>query len=325
MPGHGLQRLRFACLVAAGAALLPAPRGHAEDGVKRVMPATGTDSASLARRVQSLEERLDSLWSLRQGPAILSVDTLDRISTRLLGAEARLAAMEQGASGPTQALQVTASLLMLSSSDLPALVAGARRGSSAQLSQLRYLSILVKLTPWPDHLRPKALVMGDALTMVLKALSRGEAGEAEHLARRAESTRQQLAMAALAWSVAARAGQGGHAHMDHAPRHGGLLGMKGDLHIEVAAAAGPAGGGSFSVFLSDAFRTPLRTDGVSGDVILWPDSERAVTLPLSAKGERLDADGPAGPGSEPLDVRVRLDGPSGRVEMDFQFPAARVP
>ena len=302
------------------AVLVPASHALAEDGITSVKRSTGTDAASVARRVQALEERIDSLWSLRQGPDILSVDTLDRVSTRLLGAEARLAAMEQGASGPTQALQVSTSLLLLSSSDLPALVQGARRGSSAELSQLRYLAVLVKLTPWPDPLKPKAVAMGDALTTVLKAISRGEAGEAERLARSAEATRQQLAMSALAWTASAKAGQSGHGHMDHSPRHGGLLGMRGDLHIEVVASA-QAGGGAFSVFLSDAFRAPLRTDGVSGDVVLWPDSPRAVTLPLSARGERLDASGPAGPGTEPLDLRVRLDGtPSGKVEMDFQVP-----
>lgn len=41
-------------------------------------------------------------------------------------------------------------------------------------------------------------------------------------------------------------------HADHGARHGGVLGMVGDLHLEVVRR-----GGDVEVYLSDAYRRPL--------------------------------------------------------------------
>ena len=56
-------------------------------------------------------------------------------------------------------------------------------------------------------------------------------------------------------------------------------------------------------------------------VVLWPDDDRQVIIPLSPVGEKLSGKGGVGPGTEPVDLRVRLDGISqGHVEMDFSVP-----
>ena len=46
------------------------------------------------------------------------------------------------------------------------------------------------------------------------------------------------------------------AHTDHAPRHGGVLGMVGDVHMEIVRRDG-----AIHVYLSDAHRRPLRAEG----------------------------------------------------------------
>lgn len=64
-------------------------------------------------------------------------------------------------------------------------------------------------------------------------------------------------------------------HMDHGARHGGVLGMVGDHHIEVARDAGRV-----HVYVSDAYRRPVEPRGGrlqfegGGDVPLTPDGVR---------------------------------------------------
>ena len=94
--------MRAPVLLSLALVLSGVAAARAEDGVVKVARPAGNDSAAVARRVQALEERLDSMWSLRQGPGVLNVDTMDRLSTRLLGVEARLASLEQAA-GSNQA------------------------------------------------------------------------------------------------------------------------------------------------------------------------------------------------------------------------------
>lgn len=67
------------------------------------------------------------------------------------------------------------------------------------------------------------------------------------------------------------------AHSDHAARHGGVLGMVGDVHLEVVRRAG-----SIEVYPSDAYRRPLQAAG--GEVV-FADGRRA---PLTWTGTRLE-------------------------------------
>ena len=96
--------------------------------------------------------------------------------------------------------------------------------------------------------------------------------------------------------------------------------MRGDLHIE-AVLRGSGGAWTYDVYLSDATRTPIWPDAVKGDILLWPDEDRQLIIPLSAVGEKLSGKGGLGPGKDAVDLRIRLDGTSqGHVEMDFSVP-----
>ena len=66
------------------------------------------------------------------------------------------------------------------------------------------------------------------------------------------------------------------AHGDHAPRHGGVLGMVGDLHVEVVRRSGV-----IEVHPSDAYRRPLIA--VGGRLEL----PGGATVPLVWQSDRL--------------------------------------
>ena len=96
--------------------------------------------------------------------------------------------------------------------------------------------------------------------------------------------------------------------------------MRGDLHIE-AVLNGAGASWTFDVYLSDATRTPIWPDAFKGDVVLWPDDARELIVPLAMAGDHLTGHAKAGPGAEPVDLRIRLDGSAqGHIEMDFQIP-----
>ncbi len=73
-------------------------------------------------------------------------------------------------------------------------------------------------------------------------------------------------------------GHGGAAHADHAPHHGGVLGMVGDVHLEVVRRDGV-----IEVYLSDAYRRPLPARG--GRLVF----EDGPTVPLVRNGRYLTA------------------------------------
>ncbi len=85
----------------------------------------------------------------------------------------------------------------------------------------------------------------------------------------------------------------GAAHSDHAPRHGGQLGMVGDHHLEVVRR-----GDTIEVFVSDAWRRPLTARG--GRLRF----DRAATRPLRAAGDHLI--GPDIAGSREVEAQVTL-------------------
>jgi hypothetical protein len=60
------------------------------------------------------------------------------------------------------------------------------------------------------------------------------------------------------------------AHSDHGARHGGVLGMVGDLHLEVVRR-----GGRIEVYTSDAYRRPL--EAIGGDIAFGDGSAAPLT------------------------------------------------
>src|SRR5688572_3188396 len=101
---------------------------------------------------------------------------------------------------------------------------------------------------------------------------------------------------------------------DHSPRHGGVVGMSGILHLEALAQAD----GTVRVYLTDFHREPRTLDDVTGRVTLeLPAGDRE--LALRAVGEALEAKG------EPItDVEVQahveLTVAGEALEMDFVLP-----
>ena len=103
---------------------------------------------------------------------------------------------------------------------------------------------------------------------------------------------------------------GGHVHrrphMDHAPHHGGQLGMSGDRHVEIVRRAD-----RIEVFVSDAQRRPL---AIAGGRLTF---DGAAAVPLVIAGDRLVGDDTGS--SRDVEVHAELtDGTS--VRIDFVLP-----
>lgn len=103
---------------------------------------------------------------------------------------------------------------------------------------------------------------------------------------------------------------------DHAPRHGGVVGMSGTRHVEAVLSAN-----AIRVYLSDLHRVPLSLGGVSGTATFRdaasPQTPR--TVKLARRGDALEAplpklDGPT------VDVRVELATSAGPVLIEFTLP-----
>ena len=312
--------MRVAVLAAALGLLSTVAQAQSDSGVVARPAPTGEDPAAVAARVKALEERLESLWSLRQGPEIMHVDTVDRLATRLLALEQRMADVEVATGvrearghGHDGSFQVAVAALLLERADF-----------GAEPAELLGLRRMVEATAWPEGLRAKA----DQLRAQWKVHDQSRAGgEAATEARERAAlsrVRDELVLVASNW-VASMAMQGGHdhskaggAHADHSPHHGGQGGMKGDTHVELVS----EGGGAWRAFLTDQFRQPLPVTGFSGSVMIFPDAQDERTLELQADGDAsLKATGPAA-GRVPVDARVNITPPSGEpFFIDFQYAA----
>jgi len=310
--------VRVAGLATALAFVATLASAQTDSGVVARQAPTGEDPAAVAARVQALEERLESMWSLRQGPEVMSLDTVDRLATRLLALEQRMADVEAATGirearghGHDGSFQVAVAALMLERADFAA--------APADLLGLRRL---IEATSWPEGLRAKA----DQLLAQWKVHDQSRAGgDAESAGRERaalESVRNELVLVASNW-VASMAMPGGHdhsmaggAHADHSPHHGGQVGMKGDTHVELVS----EGGGSWRVFLSDKFRQPVPVTGFAGTVVIFPDAQDERTLELQAEGDASMKATGAQAGRAPVDARVNITPPSGEpFFIDFQY------
>jgi hypothetical protein len=108
---------------------------------------------------------------------------------------------------------------------------------------------------------------------------------------------------------------------DHAPRHGGVVGMAGTRHVEVVL-----GRDSVRVYLSDLHRTPLSLDRAAGTVTLRdaaaPETPR--TVKLARRGDALEAPVPK-LGGATVDARVDLTTSGGPVLIEFTLPVTPTP
>jgi len=104
---------------------------------------------------------------------------------------------------------------------------------------------------------------------------------------------------ASAWPPIGGAPLGAKPHADHLPRHGGVVMMSGELHVEMVVS--PSGG--VFLYLSDATRTPIAPGEASGTIrIERPGSKSA--LPLR---------------SDPLAGALTVAGPPPRVAADYTY------
>lgn len=193
---------------------------------------------------------------------------------------------------------------------------------------VRRAQSVLAATSWPAGLQAKADQLMGILGAYGEALANDDLEAAKPLASQAHEVQHDLSHAVENWlgGLAGEAAAGGMehdhaeaAHMDHSPHHGGLVGMSGDLHLEIVSPQA----GEYQVYLSDALRQPIDPAGVSGVLVLNPASDQPVELPLQVMaGEYLAASG--GPTDvDSLDVSIRLDGtPQGHVEMDFTLSGA---
>jgi uncharacterized membrane protein YphA (DoxX/SURF4 family) len=111
-------------------------------------------------------------------------------------------------------------------------------------------------------------------------------------------------------------GAGAAPHIDHAPRHGGVVMMSGDVHIELVV--GPSG----SVFLypSDATRTPIPPAEAQGTIrIDRPGSKAILPLRPDPASGALTVAGP--PPKTPADYTYALQIRRSPVTMTLTVPA----
>jgi hypothetical protein len=82
------------------------------------------------------------------------------------------------------------------------------------------------------------------------------------------------------------------AHSDHSSKHGGVVTMEGDNHVEIVVTAD----GNIDLYLTDAVRRPIPPTDATGVIIIEPPEGPKQRLPLVADATKgaLSAKGPAG-------------------------------
>ena len=106
---------------------------------------------------------------------------------------------------------------------------------------------------------------------------------------------------------------------DHTPRHGGVVGMSGNTHIEALLRSDAR----VLVYLSDRHRTALPLEGVRGTVTLGRD-ERARSVEIVAAGDRshLFADFDTLPDDEFELVQIEVSAPHKTIMVEYTLPVS---
>ena len=261
----------------------------------------GPDPAELERRIGELERRLDE-----------EVELADRV--------ARL----------RQLHEVATATALLDLVDLQGLVVRLAHGETPgahDLTSVEGAARGLKHADWPDYLRTEAENAAESLDALAEALRGRDAERARALAPQALAFQLEMRRATARWLEAVapwqRTTRPPHvhgpdsAHMDHDPRHGGVVGMWGDVHLEARADRD----GAIRVWLSGPTREPLSAEGVTGHARLAPDTPQERRLLLSRAGEDLLAASAGALTEDSLHLAVTLQGtPEGEVKMDFALP-----
>lgn len=233
--------------------------------------------------------------------------------------------MEAG--GQTQVFQVTTATYLLDTAGFHAIderINEEGRIEPGDAGTVRRVRRVVAVTDWPPGLEAKADQLVGVLDQYAEALSNDDVEAAKSLASEAHEVQHDLSHAVEAWLnvLAYQAEQGAMehmhahdaAHLDHSPHHGGVVSMFRDLHLEFVSEQP----GEYRVYLTDAYRRPISPEGVSGTLVLMPETDHEVALPLQVvDGEYLAASGGPTDGM-PMDAKIMLDGiPEGHVELQF--------
>jgi hypothetical protein len=130
--------------------------------------------------------------------------------------------------------------------------------------------------------------------------------------------RGEVSVGPAAAAPTATAAGSARAHADHDARHGGVLTMEGDYHVEIVVAPD----GRVDLYVSDAVRAPVPLGEVSGSIGLRPAGAKVDTqqLPLSgdaAKGA-LSAEGPTP--AEPREYTWELTVRGQKLRMTLAVP-----
>jgi len=261
----------------------------------------GGERAELERRIAELEEQLkveidlaDAVAELRQvhevaaATAVLDQVDLQGLMIKLTGDE------------PLRGIEVTS-------------VEGAAR--------------VMKRADWPDYLLLEAENVAGALTDLADALRGRDRERAATLAPPAFAFQTEMRRRTDRWLEAVapweRTTNSPHVHgpdsghMDHSARHEGVVGMWGDVHVEARLDRD----GRLHCWLTGPTREPISATGVRGEIVLYPDTERQLRVPLMTGGDDFLMGRATPPADDNVHVIVRLEGTSeGEIEMDFALP-----
>jgi hypothetical protein len=269
------------------------------------------DVAGLEGRLDTIEARLETIAETTGGEAhVMDPDA------------------DAGLSVTDQAFQVTIAAYLLDTVDFHEMDERLNLEGSilpGDAGKVRRINRALAVTDWPEGLQAKARQLMSVLEQFANALADDDLEAAQPLAAEAHDIQHGFSQTVEKWlagGVSAGYNQTDHshqegaAHVDHTAHHGGLIGMSGDLHLEIVSEVA----GEYRVYMTDAFRQPIRAEGVSGMLVLMPGTDHETALPFQVmNGEFLAAAG--GPTElDAIEVSIRLDGtPQGHVEMDFSL------
>ena len=107
-------------------------------------------------------------------------------------------------------------------------------------------------------------------------------------------------------------------HADHNPKHGGMLGMQGDYHLELVAHHG----GDIEVYVYDAYTQPLKVDKGKGTVRLeMPEGEKELAVPIDPSADASALHGHSGAADRALSATIDLTLPDTTLSMTFPLQA----
>lgn len=261
----------------------------------------GSERAELERRVNELETRLAE-----------EIELADAV------AELR------------QVHEVSAATAVLHQVDLQGLtikLAGDEPITAVELTSVEGAARVMKHADWPDALLTEAENVAQSFDDLAEALRGRDRERAAALAPPAYAYQLEMRQVTSRWLQAVapwkRKTRPPHAHdpdsghMDHDPRHGGIVGMWGDVHVEARLDRD----GRIHCWLTGPTRDPISSAGVRGEVLLYPDTEQQLRVPLIIGGDDFLMGRGKSPSDDSVHVLVRLQGTSeGEIEMDFALP-----